>query len=101
MAPPAPSDQDLALLIDLFEAAGELYPYLTGQRLARVLRQDESWSPLRGRLGVLLRAAIRAGLVLSDRRQRLDRQGEARPIQLYRLNYRHPRLVALIGRAAE
>jgi hypothetical protein len=101
MAPPSPSDRDLALLIDLFEAADELYPYLTGQRLARLLRQAEGWSPLRGRLGLVLRAATRSGIVLTDRRQRLDRQGMARPVQLYRLNYRHPRLVVLIGTAAE
>jgi hypothetical protein len=101
MPPPSPSDPDLALLIDLFEAAEELYPYLTGERLARLLRQDERWSPLRGRLGSTLRQAARAGLLLTDRRQRLDRQGLVRPVQLYRLNYRHPRLVALIGPAAE
>jgi hypothetical protein len=101
MATPSPSDQDLALLIELFEAADEHFPYLTGQRLARLLRQDESGSPLRGRLASTLRAATRGGLVLTDRRQRLDRQGVARPVQLYRLNYRHPRLVALLGAAAE
>jgi hypothetical protein len=98
---PSPTDEQLACLVALFETAEAVYPYLTGPRLGRLLRQEPDWTPLRGRLGAVLRQAARAGLVLTDQRERLDRAGRARPVLLYRLNYRHPRVVAMVGSASE
>ena len=94
-------DEDLARLVDLLLAAEELAPPSTGERLARLARQEPDWRPLAGRLAAVLKLAVNQGLVLRDQRQRLTAQGQLRPVPLYRLNYRHPRVVALLGAALE
>lgn len=94
------SDDDLLRLVDLLQAVEEVAP-LRGDRLARLARQDPAWRSLVGRLAAVLEVAVGEGVVLRDQRQRLTARGRLRPVQLYRLNYRHPRVVKLVGPASE
>jgi hypothetical protein len=93
------SDVDGALddFVRLMDAAEERYPYVSLERLRRLAGRDPAWSRLGGRTARLLRTALKAGMILSDSRTRVTRDGRLVPIQVYRLDRRNTRVAGVLG----
>ena len=49
-----------------------------------------------GGIGKLLRETVAAGYLLTETRTRFSRTGRFSPVSVYRLNRRHPRVMALL-----
>jgi hypothetical protein len=79
-----------AHFIRLVEVAENSYPYVTAERLRSLARSSDRWLPLAPEIGALLREALDARILLSDRRTRISRSGALRPVRIYRLNRVNP-----------
>ena len=77
-------------LIALLEAAEETYPYVSLERIRRLARSRGAYDGSTRGLAGWVRAAVAEGLLLSDSRLRLTADGRFEPVQIYRLNRRHP-----------
>src|SRR5919197_5453526 len=81
--------------VRLVEATEETFLYVTVERLGRVARTQPGWKELTGKTRRLVREAAANGILLSDTRHRLTRSGAIEPIEIYRLNRRHPVVASL------
>lgn len=90
------SDDDpvdsLDAFIELVQAAEDLYPYVSLERLRRLARRQPGWRALSPFLARRVREAVVSGLLFTDSRLRLTRSGTLEPIRIYRLNRRHARV---------
>jgi hypothetical protein len=90
-------DARLEALFHLFEAAEEMYPYVTVPRLRRLARAERDWAPLSGSMAALVRDALEKGALFSDKRLQLTRSGSLRAVRVYRLNRRHELVATVLG----
>lgn len=93
----ATADMPVDLLIEAVDAAEDWYAYVTRDRLRRLTRREPELAPLGRVLARTVERALALEVLLSDRRDRLAADGQVRPIELLRLNRRHPRVLEVLG----
>ena len=77
-------------LIGVIDVAESAYPYVSLDRIRALARSNGAVGASSRGLATWIRRAVVEGLLLSDTRLRLRRSGQSEPIQIYRLNRRHP-----------
>jgi hypothetical protein len=85
-----------SLVLQLLAAAEGLYDQVTPERFRRLAREELGQGYAPETFQRVLREAQAAGMILTDRRLRLTRSGEVRPVRLLRLNYRHPAVITAL-----
>jgi hypothetical protein len=84
------AEERMRSFVGLVEATEENFPFVTVERLGRLARSQADWTELAGGMRRLVREALAEGILLSDTRERVTRSGAIEPIEIYRLNRRHP-----------
>jgi hypothetical protein len=87
----------IAQLIHLVDAAEQVYPYVSLERIRNLARDEKIWQSGTAGLGMAVRKAVRGGILFSEMRTRLTRTGEYRPLRVYRLNRRDPQVARALS----